>query len=403
MNTSAHTVLRPSSSQQFLALVPALCGFLPKNSIVVVMFATDPHTRRQRSRGTFRVDLPETHTPRECANLIDGLTTLLRRLDNVEAVAPVIYTDHRFADQPQSSIPWRGLWPSLQSRLRGIGLIVTDMCCVAADGWASYLDDDVPPGGRPLSDIDHDPLRFEAQMTLNEPLTDLDEVATLPAPDTDLVTRLESDLDQALQPYQSARTISDVLGTPNDPTSVAESVESAAALAHSNAGDVADDAERRRRLSDDVLLAAAMQVGIVRELVLIHAAFGSQLSRLVIECAVGLQLPLPPVSATSAPLERESPVRVCAPIIRGEVVVVPQREHLHKLIDRLRPICAALPPELRCGPQAALAWLYWALGLTSVAWAHIGQARELDPDHHLLTLIAQQCERGALPSWAAKP
>lgn len=383
--------------------MPALCGFLPQNSIVVVMFSTNAHSGRQRSRGTFRVDLPEAHTPRECARLIDGLAHLLRRLDDVEAVVPVVYTDHRFADQPGSGIPWRGLWPSLQRRLRGLGLIVTDACCVAGDGWASYLDEDVPPGGRPLSDIEHDPLRLEAQMALREPLTDLAEAATLPAPADDLSASIESDLDDALQPYLSAHGISDVLGTPADPTSLAEAVESAAMFDSPETTGAAAEAQRARLLADDVLLAAAMQVDIVRELVLVHAAFGSRLSQLIIECAVELRLPLPPVCPTSAPLERESPIRVCAPIIRGEVVVVPQRERLHRLVKRLRQICAALPDELRCGPQAALAWLYWALGLTSVAWAHIEQARDLDPDHHLLALIGPQCERGALPSWAVRP
>lgn len=164
-------VIRCETTADFLAALPRLVGFTATNSLFVVLFSG------KRTGGTIRVDLPDAHDPWKVAGYLDELCELIervRRTHGSSAPAIVISSAETFAET--GGIPWRAFARQLKRRLSRDGHRLRELCCIAPDGWVSYLEPNPPRRGHPLSEISGSSVA--AQGT---PLS-LDEVGAFPVP-----------------------------------------------------------------------------------------------------------------------------------------------------------------------------------------------------------------------------
>lgn len=146
-------VLRCEGTADFLAALPRLIGFTPKNSLLIVFFSGN------RSGSTLRIDLPTDDSSRETSKFLDGLCSLLQELrvqHGPGSPAVVISCEQTFADS--KGIPWRKFARALERRLARDGDRVRELCCIAPDAWASYLDPATPLLGRSLDMISMSPV-----------------------------------------------------------------------------------------------------------------------------------------------------------------------------------------------------------------------------------------------------
>ncbi|PRI10308.1 DUF4192 family protein [Leucobacter massiliensis] len=176
--TEPPPTIRCESSADFLAALPRLVGFTSPDSIFVVFFSG------RRAEHAMRLDLPATEDPRDSAELLDFICDALHDLgprwgaDSAPAV--VITSSLRFADH--DGAPWRRFAGRLLRCLRREGFSPRELCCVAADGWISFLDPHAPAGGRPLSEIEQSPVAAEIRAFGDAP-PPLAELGALPVAD----------------------------------------------------------------------------------------------------------------------------------------------------------------------------------------------------------------------------
>lgn len=161
---STPTILRATSSADFLAALPRLTGMSAPESCFVVMFDG------KRTTGTARIDLPErleeqlgTPGP-ELAAWIRQVAELAIR--SLGPVAVVIDTASLLTEQPAAS-PHGVLTAILAELLQTGDVPLRDALVVGPDGWASFGGDgaDQPElhsldeiGASPLHDPAHRPL-----------------------------------------------------------------------------------------------------------------------------------------------------------------------------------------------------------------------------------------------------
>lgn len=138
------TVVKAADAAQFLSVVPRMLGYHPTRSLVVIPF------HGGSSLGAMRFDLPEGdgESLDRTAATVTGMAC---RLPEADAIAAIAYTDARFHDDGR--MPHLELFAALERRADACGLRVTDLLCVAADGWGSFLDEDRPAAGRPLDEL----------------------------------------------------------------------------------------------------------------------------------------------------------------------------------------------------------------------------------------------------------
>lgn len=126
------TIIRAASARDFLGFVPALLGYVPQRSLVLVpMDGT-------RSVGALRVDLAAD--PSALAHTTLGL---MCRVPGATGAVAVVYTD----DTAASTRPLAAQIAEIADR---DGLHLFDVLYVASDGYGSHLTTDAP---RPLSEI----------------------------------------------------------------------------------------------------------------------------------------------------------------------------------------------------------------------------------------------------------
>lgn len=158
---TAPTILKATSSADFLAALPRLTGMNAPESLFVVLFDG------KRTLGAARIDLPE-----DLAKQLDspgpGLAAWLRAVAEIalrgDAVAVVVQTDAELSSQPLTS-PHGTLTGVLADVLHEAGVSVRDALAVGSDGWATFAGADSPEL-RSLDEITSSPLHdpgFEPQ------------------------------------------------------------------------------------------------------------------------------------------------------------------------------------------------------------------------------------------------
>jgi hypothetical protein len=126
--------VRVTGPVDILGLVPELVGFMPSDSVVLLVFAGNAIC------GTYRIDLPAPSDDRVYRRLAMTIVGMLCKVRGGDGVLPIVYTTDSFADH--GGIPREHFTTRLIERARSAGFRVFDALCVAADGWGSYLASD---------------------------------------------------------------------------------------------------------------------------------------------------------------------------------------------------------------------------------------------------------------------
>lgn len=357
------TIITAHEPHEFLALVPEIAGFRPEQSMVLVAF------RGARSCGALRADLPpEAPADAEAVNArASSLLGMLCKIPEVDAVVPVAYTAARFG---AGSIPPHGEFVNaLIFHAEQSGFRVRDALCVAADGWASYLDPAVPRGGRALALIAES----------GRPVLPDDQRGPLPSTaSANLATRQQ--IGKLLARFRAMACDPAALGEPS------AELEALLDLPHIAETSLAVPPGELSRLHAAVLL-FAMQSPPSRDVLLLQWAFGA-------------------AAGWAAELENERFVagepgagEHSARLIWGEGPR-PDPERVEASIALLLELVARAPRSCRPPALTMLAWLNWALGRSSRAGAFLAMALAIDPGYSLAGLLDSMLRAGHLPEWA---
>ncbi|WP_411701364.1 DUF4192 family protein [Conyzicola sp.] len=377
------TVVTAANAADFLAVVPHLVGFEPRDSIVFVAF------RGRRTCAALRFDLPQKAASDDAGRRLHKrvATTLvgtISKLPGVDAVVPVVFTDEGFGG---SGAPRALFVSAVTTRLEFSGFEVRDALCVASDGWGSYLDARCPAEGRPLAAIERSRVLDELSADALRPLGDVARWAALPhvgAIDGERVAKLV---------LRFAALIDGTPGRPVDPR-VARAVGLPRAQPPS---DVPSTLEAILSVDPGRIepAAAAFVIAVVRspalrDVVMLQWAFDLETGERVLDDAHRFALGAPADALPSAGLmlgrgPRPDPARV------------------ETAIDLLKTIAALAPRRNRPPVLCMLAWLSWALGRSSVANEFVCAAEDIDAAYGLAEVLRMVLERGMLPEWAFAP
>src|SRR5690606_28945033 len=105
------------------------------------------------------------------------------------------YTDETFA--ARQGTPHLELWRAIEPKLRHAGVTIKEAACVAADGWASYLDPGRPRGGRPLAESTESSAALEAAFNSGA-IPDVSGWSQLPPTDPQLAERVHAKITELL-------------------------------------------------------------------------------------------------------------------------------------------------------------------------------------------------------------
>ncbi|WP_341946447.1 DUF4192 family protein [Microbacterium sp. LWH11-1.2] len=363
------TVLRASDSTDFLRVVPALAGFTPRQSIVLLPF------RGTRTYGAMRLDLPDDGISLE--EYADAAVGLVSRVEGTDAVALVVYTDaEAHPTRDGLVLPFAVEVDELLGCAEDAGLRVVDALCVTPAGWSSYLVDEPVIGL--LSDIGTSPaLPSEGDVSGDQfagvdlPPSDLAEKERVGRALLELTEMLCLDRCGALTGRENPMAIAalvmledvpaffeSVLRTPEDLPPFA----TAALLWSLN-----------RPLLRDVAIAqwATDLAGGMRTLAAQLAFAGS---------------------GTTVPDDL------------GQVFLgrgpAPDLDRLRLALSVVRRAAAQAPRAYRPAPLTAAAWLSWALGRSTHAGRYLEMVRDIDPQYGLAALLETMIGGALLPEWA---
>ncbi|WP_167140361.1 DUF4192 family protein [Diaminobutyricimonas sp. TR449] len=380
------TVVKAQQPQDFLALVPQLAGFQPRNSVVLVAF------RGKRTCGAMRFDLPNSTSPKVHKAMALTIVGMLCKIPGVDALVPVVYTDELIGDGPVAQL---GFARALIRRARLSGLQVRDALCHAADGWASYLDPDLAV--RPLREVAESPVND----LIDAELPDAADGARLP--DADLVVKEQvgralRDLTRRIERFEA-----DVEAYLEDPDTAIDDAGSdlddrAAVLDDFEAG--LDDPmlmfEAALHAGPEALDPAAcarllfcVQHPPTRDAVMLQFAWGIKIGEAVLDSNLRYAS-----DHTVDEVIEEASRRLLGDAPRPDPGRIEQAVHLLKWLATVAPRAA------RPAPLVMLAWLNWALGRGTSAALLIVRALEIDAEYGMATLLRQLFASGRLPEWA---
>ena len=372
------TIVKAASAAQFLALVPRMLGFRPTRSLVLIPFSGS------RSLGAMRLDLPDEDAGADLDALAATYVGMVCRLPDADAFTAVVYTDEPFGER----MPRTALATALAYRADECGLRVGDSLCVGAGAWGSYLDRDLPSGGRPLSELADEPAGAE-----HLAISDGDQAsgAELEASDPSECEAVEVALRNL------ADAVDLLCGT--DPGAVAAAgirVDPLALSAVCALDDLPTLFEQALSWDesdlppyDIAVLVWCLARPALRDIALVEwcggidagdEAFDAQL-----RWEAGEEYPAHLAMHMWGEGERPDPAR------------------LERALVLARRAAAAAPETLRSGALATSAWLSWALGRSTHAERYAVQACELEPEHGLAEIVRSFVHAGHLPDWAFRP
>ncbi|WP_322410791.1 DUF4192 family protein [Microbacterium invictum] len=365
------TIVRAATAAEFLSFVPRMLGYLPTDSVVLIPF------EGKRTLGAMRVDLPTVADLDAAAATFVGLVC---RIEAADAVAVVVFTGERFDG---GRAPATALAEGIANRADASGLRVVDMLCHAADGWASYLDADTPPGGRPLSEVDVDALPA-ALADLPVAAGDQWSGAELPAVDLAEKERVGHALQSIRVAIEGFGSAAPGPGVRVDP----RGLEAVCLLDDLPA--LFEEALQWNPAMldpfDAALLLWCLDRPATRDVALVQ--WCDDIDR--------------GDEAMAAQLRWEAGEPYPADIAKrmwGEGAQ-PSAERLRGALEVTRRVAAAAPRAVRPGPLAVCAWLSWALGRSTHAEWYVARSAEIDPSHGLTGIVLGMVRGGHLPEWA---
>ncbi|HOA85980.1 MAG TPA: DUF4192 family protein [Microbacteriaceae bacterium] len=446
-----HTVITAKSAADFLALVPALTGYTPTRSIALVAF------RGSRTLGVLRVDLPPADADAQSlASAAATFVGMICRLPDADGLAPVVYTEgplragtpprqsrrgaaspdgavrrDRAPDSPHARIAHSELIDAVRRCADACGLAVRDALCVAADGWASYLE---PHLAHPLSALDAAAAR--ADLPAHTAPTRGDQHSGAELPDVDPCERVRvamalADLQELLEALDAGA------GTPrgDDP----EDDDDVAVAAAAELDDLCDVRPARagepgrfrafaRAATTSALApeppgsrAAATALGALCDIPgLFERALDAAPDQLDTGTTAALLLCLSRPPLRDVALSQWSfSIAVGAEVLEAQVLwhdgeAFPARLATHMVgegpspdlarvraaLALVRHLSAVAPAQWRCAPLTVAAWLSWALGRSTHASDFLALALEIDPGYGLAEIVSTMVRSGHLPEWA---
>ncbi|MEC5184843.1 hypothetical protein RCH12_002313 [Cryobacterium sp. MP_3.1] len=397
------TIVKTPTPQDFLALVPQLVGFHPAQSLVLVAF------RGNRTCGALRFNLPRPDAgAQELRRIAGALLGTLCKIPGVDALVPVSYTDESIGDDPATDVadlPQGAFLLAILTRAGQAGFLVRDALCVAADGWASYLDA-APDRGRPRKKPLRHPLREIADSSVSEgiPRDARRELGRLHTgaelPRVDLATRERC--ARRLARYQRlgpdlgpVPELIEMVGDMLDPVGTAES-----ALGVNPAELSIDEA---------AALLFLIQGPATRDQMMLQFAFGEaeghrslalnrHYARRQRETGLSMDDVVEADIAAGRALQEDSPTT--GDLMLGLSRDRPDPERVSRGIRLLKLLVAMAPRSARPAPLCMLAWLSWTLGQGSVAGIYIDTALDIDGEYGMARLLLQLIGSGHLPEWA---
>ncbi|MET0956007.1 MAG: DUF4192 family protein [Cryobacterium sp.] len=396
------TIVKTPTPQDFLALVPQLVGFLPEQSLVLVAF------RGNRTCGALRFNLPRDGAgASELRRIAGTLLGTLCKIPGVDALVPVVYTDQEIGDGQDGTtadLPQGAFLRAIQARAGESGFLVRDALCVAADGWASYLDlglGRLRPGRavrHPLSDIAASSVAEDIPAGSRRQIATLRTGAELPK--VDLATRERC--ARRLARYQRLGPdlgpipeLIEMVGDMLDPVGTAETVLGL------NPAELSID--------EVAALLFLMQGPATRDQMMLQFAFGEEegrrshelnrhYARRQRETGLGMDALVEADMAAGRAWEQATPTT--GDLMLGLSPQRPDPERVLRGIRLLKLLVAMAPRPARPAPLCMLAWLSWTLGQGSVAGIYIDTALDIDPDYGMALLLQQLLSSGHLPEWA---
>jgi hypothetical protein len=360
-------VMKASGSAEFLGLVPALAGFTPTRSVVLVPF------ENTRAYGALRMDLPDVD-PFLFAERAVGLTA---RIERTDAVAVVVYCEEAaLSTRDGLVLPHAVLVDSILGAAEDARLGIVDALCVTPDGWASYLDDD--PCLHPLSSATP-----EVPTEAGAVEGDQNDGADLPDPGViacERVGRALTELDRVLCRIR-------IGGSAHTGRESPQAITTAQLLE-----DIPELFESALDLPDDppaftcAALIWLLDQPLYRDVALLQWATDHPGG----ESALTAQLAY-----------RDTGV---LPTDRGGTMIGmgrrPDPRRLRAALRTVRIVAAHAPRAERTGPLAVAAWLSWALGRASHAEQYLAQIERIDPEYSFGRLLHQLMAARPLPDWA---
>jgi hypothetical protein len=236
--------------------------------------------------------------------------------------------------------------------------------CLAADGWASYLDDDIPAGGRPLAELESSHAADDVPEDLRTELGIVDPHAEL------LPEATDDEREDMAADVEWLRTLMDT--QPDDDDEIPREL-----LPLSDLPRFAEDLlDGNPGLEDLALFAFAVQGPPVRDHVMLQWATDE---------ATGMRL-------WGAPGEE------CADIMLGHGPR-PDLDRVVRAIESLRTITSLVSGRQRLPLLCMLGWLNWALGRGSLAARYVEAAAAIDPGYGMADVLGMLLNSGRQPEW----
>jgi hypothetical protein len=383
------TVVKAMGPADLLRFVPELLAVDYSDSLVLILFRRSQGTR-SRTQGAMRIDLPHALEGEELDRWAAAALGQVLRAERITGVAAVAYTPETFA--PDGRPPAAAVLRAVGRQAERMGLEVLDRFCVAADGWGSLDDPELPRGGRPLAEI--------------EPAATVPPRVPRTAPEVPLAPaaarrRFQADYSRWwLHADGPGRTLHGVaLMRPGTALGVAPDGEPAMERYRwgRDVAQVVDLVEGMLEPHDDegdsgpcpcraLLLALAERQGL-ENLVLLQLAWGR---------ALGQEM----WTAVNAPTGRRRSLDRLVAAIGGGRFRRPDPDRIERAIAVLQETAAYVPVANRAPLDGMLAWLLWARGGSSAAGSYALRALERHPGRDVPSLVLAKVQRGELPEWA---
>ncbi|NLA64661.1 MAG: DUF4192 family protein [Leucobacter sp.] len=423
-------VLRCTSTADFLAVLPFVTGFTDEQSLFIVLF------RGKRSEDVLRLELPE-HLRRSTteaqapsaasgASRFSGVTAVtattapptshdrarqlreekhterlfvdavieLLRATGVAGEGPAFVFTTTLSYAQCDGVPLLRLTRMLQRRLRAEGWRARELAVIASDGWSALLSD-TPHLRHDLTEIMQSPMASQAGVHVDTPRT-LRELGELP-------------------PY-----------TPMRATQVAAAIEELSRREHNYAALKQSEAPAPAQTADDWVptetdsLAPIWVRGLTRvcDRCFDTAEADAEIDpRMLARLIFAAQSPDRWLAVALTALTREEFVMSLAESngtrLFGKLPVSADERSPGSIEDILLSLAEEIPDTSRLGrvatvladatvhaPRAAqpamlslLAWVWWSLGMQSVATVFIEQARAVDPAHAVSEMVSRLIQR----------
>ncbi|MFT4212702.1 MAG: DUF4192 family protein [Microbacterium sp.] len=372
------TIVKAADAAQFLSLVPAMFGFTPTRSIVIVPFAGG------RSVGGMRVDIPpDDHVDAVAATLIG----MVCRVEDAEAYALAVFDD----EPADAELPHVGLATALRARADACGIDTIDALYVGPDRWGSYLD--ASAGG------DAAALRAPGPASAFVPLPGEDQrsgavLVRAPKPDRERAATALRELERAVHVLAggppkgaSSRIHPTALATAALLDDLPEFFDSVVRRAASGVGaDVGADDRARHDAYARAALMWCLRRPALRDIGLATWLDGAAAGDAALEAQLRWEGGEPYSERIGRRMSGEGPQ--------------PDAERLRAALDACREAASVAPRGAQAGVLSACAWLSWALGRMTHAEVYARHAVGIEPGHGMGMIVLGLVGAGHLPDWA---